>query len=246
MGWDWVLQAAKLPYTRIDESDVRAGRLRQTPVELLIVPRATAMDDGLAGELAAMMRHQEGEGHGESERQRGMLVLQAEAGEHAEPKPEPRVSGAQDAGDHPDAAHPEKRLEGIHGEEAVGHQNGGAEQNGGSGEKLGIASAAEFTRDEHGERDERGAGERGKDAQRPERSAHQQRDFRVNGDQRGGIDVAPVEMAGHVEVIKFVAKVAVVADAGEEVQQQFGSAERGHDADGEARQRPGRVCLAVR
>ena len=62
----------------------------------------------------------------------------------------------------------------------------------------------------------------------------QQRDLCVDGDQRGGIDVAPVEVAGHVEVIKLVAKVAVVADAGEEVQQQLGGAERDQDADGEA------------
>jgi hypothetical protein len=52
-------------------------------------------------------------------------------------------------------------------------------------------------------------------------------------------------VAGHVEVIKLVAKVAVVADAGEEVQKKFGGAERDQDADGEARQRPGRVRFAI-
>src|ERR1019366_10627820 len=120
----------------------------------------------------------------------------------------------------------------------------GAEQNGGSGEKLGIPPAAEFTRDEDGERDKCRAGERGKDAQRPERSAHEHRDFRVNGNQRGGIDVAPVEVAGHVEVIKLIAEVAVVPDTGEEVQQQLGCTEANQNANCERRKRRSAALLA--
>ena len=52
-------------------------------------------------------------------------------------------------------------------------------------------------------------------------------------------------MAGHIEVVKLVSEIAVVADAGEEVQKKFGGAERDQDADGEARQRPGRVRFAI-
>ncbi len=53
LGWDWVLQAAKLPYTRIDEATVRAGRLSELPVEVLILPEVTALDVGVATNLAA-------------------------------------------------------------------------------------------------------------------------------------------------------------------------------------------------
>src|SRR5208282_5554702 len=60
-----------------------------------------------------------------------------------------------------------------------------------------------------------------------------------------GLDIAPVEVASHVQVIKLVAKVAVMSDAGEEVQKKFGGAERDQDADGEARQRLGRVRFAI-
>jgi hypothetical protein len=44
-------------------------------------------------------------------------------------------------------------------------------------------------------------------------------------------------MASHVEVIKLVAKVAVVADAGEEVQQELGCTEADQNADCERRKR---------
>lgn len=56
MGWDWLLQAAKLPYTRIDESSVRAGCLRRGPLATLILPRVTALDDALAAEITAWVK----------------------------------------------------------------------------------------------------------------------------------------------------------------------------------------------
>ncbi|MBM4031397.1 MAG: hypothetical protein FJ291_06370 [Planctomycetes bacterium] len=51
MGWDWLLHAAKLPYTRIDEHFVRDGGLRSLGLELLILPEVTAMDAQVAAEL---------------------------------------------------------------------------------------------------------------------------------------------------------------------------------------------------
>jgi len=48
MGWDWVLQAAKLPYTRIDERLVREGKLGSLGLKGLILPGATAMDEMVA------------------------------------------------------------------------------------------------------------------------------------------------------------------------------------------------------
>ncbi|HUU69865.1 MAG TPA: beta-galactosidase trimerization domain-containing protein [Planctomycetota bacterium] len=57
LGWDWVLHAAKLPYTRIDEHFVRNGRLPGLGLELLIVPDAYAMDDTLAAEIATWVEN---------------------------------------------------------------------------------------------------------------------------------------------------------------------------------------------
>ena len=53
LGWDWLLQAAKLPYTRIDESLVRDGSLKRLGVTTLIVPEAHAMDRTTAAAIAA-------------------------------------------------------------------------------------------------------------------------------------------------------------------------------------------------
>jgi hypothetical protein len=49
----------------------------------------TGDPDPPSGELAAMMRQQQGDGDRESERQRGVLVLKPQAGEDTEPWPKP-------------------------------------------------------------------------------------------------------------------------------------------------------------
>ena len=51
LGWDWLLNAAKLPYTRVDERFVREGGLKKTGLELLILPDARAMDATVAAEI---------------------------------------------------------------------------------------------------------------------------------------------------------------------------------------------------
>ena len=56
LGWDWLLQAAKLPYTRIDEDAVRAGSLKATGIELLILPEVHAMDNKTAAAIAAWVQ----------------------------------------------------------------------------------------------------------------------------------------------------------------------------------------------
>jgi len=51
LGWDWLLHAAKLPYTRIDEHCVREGKLKGMGLEVLILPDARAMDEKLAAQI---------------------------------------------------------------------------------------------------------------------------------------------------------------------------------------------------
>ena len=48
MGWDWILGAAKLSYTRVDEHVIREGKLPSLGLEVLIVPAASAMDRTVA------------------------------------------------------------------------------------------------------------------------------------------------------------------------------------------------------
>ena len=104
-------------------------------------------------------------------------------------------------------------------------------------EELGVASAAEFARDEDGERDKRRARERRKNTQRRQRTAHPQRDLGIHGDERSGIDITPIEMASHIEVVKLVTEVAVMPDAGEEVQQELDGTEANQNANCERRKR---------
>ena len=44
MGWDWLLNAAKLAYTRVDEHLIRDGKLPDLGLQVLILPAAAAMD----------------------------------------------------------------------------------------------------------------------------------------------------------------------------------------------------------
>jgi hypothetical protein len=53
LGWDWLLQAAKLPYVRVDERLIRDGGLARLKLDLLILPGVEAMDDAVAAGLTA-------------------------------------------------------------------------------------------------------------------------------------------------------------------------------------------------
>jgi len=48
LGWDWLLGASKLAYTRVDEKLIREGWLTNSGLEVLILPAAQAMDDDVA------------------------------------------------------------------------------------------------------------------------------------------------------------------------------------------------------
>jgi len=51
LGWDWLLHAAKLPYTRIDEHFVRDGGLNAIDLDILILPDVRAMDTAVAAAI---------------------------------------------------------------------------------------------------------------------------------------------------------------------------------------------------
>jgi hypothetical protein len=51
-----------------------------------------------------------------------VFVLKPEPGHNAEPQPQPLVAGVDDAQQKIRAAHPEERLEGVHGEQVVQHE----------------------------------------------------------------------------------------------------------------------------
>src|SRR5208282_2901122 len=146
--------------------------------------------------------------------------------------------------DLPDDVGPEKRLESVIRQQTARPQLRRAHQRAEARKKLSVTSAAKFTRNEHGERHQGRARKRGKDPQRRQRPAHPQRDLGVHGDQRRGIHVTPIEMAGHVEVIKLVTKVAVVTDAGEDVQQQLGCTQANQNANRKRRKRRNDAFLA--
>ena len=56
LGWDWMLHAAKLPYTRVDEHLVRDGKLKALGLQVLILPEVRALDGATARNLAAWAR----------------------------------------------------------------------------------------------------------------------------------------------------------------------------------------------
>ncbi len=72
-------------------------------------------------EGAPLRAQQDADHEGEGEDGHRVLVLQAHAGEKAEPQPQPLVAGLDDADEDVRAPRPEQRLEGVHREEVVHH-----------------------------------------------------------------------------------------------------------------------------
>src|SRR5205085_7221798 len=111
---------------------------------------------------------------------------------------------------------PKQRLEDVHRQEVsegeIERGDHGAER----GERLRESRCAEASRDCAGEEHERGVGERGNDANGEERCAESvSNEPGEKADERRLIDVTPIEMLTAGEVVKLVAKVAVLRDADE-------------------------------
>jgi hypothetical protein len=165
--------------------------------------------DPSPAELAAFGREKKSDRHGAAEEQHRMFVLEAEPREETERDPVPRVAGAHDPDERPDAAHPEERFERIHRHQAVDGEEDGREQGAEAGERLREPAASELTSEDHRDRDLRGTGESGDGPQHGKGSAEQQRGLRVEGDEGSAVDVAPVKMAAEIEEVELVAEVAV-------------------------------------
>lgn len=52
LGWDWMLGSAKFSYTRVDERFIRSGGLKNSKLEVLVLPGARAMDATVAREIS--------------------------------------------------------------------------------------------------------------------------------------------------------------------------------------------------
>ena len=56
LGWDWLLGQAKLAYTRVDERLIREGWLKNSGLEVLILPAVLAMDDDVAAAIDSWVK----------------------------------------------------------------------------------------------------------------------------------------------------------------------------------------------
>lgn len=154
---------------------------------------------------------QEGtEKRGEKEKHGG-LVEEADAGQNAHRHPGP---GAQDLALHEDqeqnAAHPEGRLEAVHGEIAVCAEVDRRYQQTEHGQGLCRASAAECPGEQAAEADRQGSGNGREDADAEDGVAEQHLAHAgLQGHKRPMVDIAPGEVAAAGEIIELVAEVAV-------------------------------------
>ena len=159
-------------------------------------------------QLAPRPREDEGRAQGQAEEHRRVLVHQAEAGEEAEEEPGAPITTIEDPQQDEHRSHPQQRLEGVHGEEAVGAEVDGCHGHGQSSQGL-REGAAQPARDERGQHDQGPARQRREQTQHGERSAQEQRETGDQADHRRMIDVAPVQVAAAVEEVELVAEVSV-------------------------------------
>ena len=97
-----------------------------------------------------------------------------------------------------------------HHERVLGQEDR-SEQPAEAGDELSEAAAAELARDHDRERHGGSPGNGGDAPQRGEGAAQQERELRVNRDERRTVDVSPIEMPPEIEEIQLVAEVAVAA-----------------------------------
>ena len=196
-------------------------------------------------EGASLRAQQDADHQGERVDRHRVLVLQAEAGEKAEPQPQLLVAGPDDADEDVRAPRPEQRLECVHREEVVHHDVDEGERARDGREAHREPPAAHLAGQEAGQEDEGGAGEGRGEPHREERGAERVPDEPGHdGDERRLIHVAPVEVLAAGHEVQLVAEVPVAGGAGE-VQQQLRRRDREHDAEsaGEPRLRACHRCF---
>ena len=172
--------------------------------------RAADPDPGARERAALRSQHQADHDAG-AEDQHGVLVFEADSRQDAEPDPEFRVAGLDDADEQVGATHPEQRLERVHGQQAVRGEECRRHQGRERRQALGKTLPAEFTRDQCGESNLGGAGHGGKEPDGgqgiTEQRARQPGDHR---NQRRLINVTPSQVPAASEVIEFVNKISVM------------------------------------
>ena len=100
------------------------------------------------------------------EDQHGVLVFEAKSRHDAEPYPEFRVAGFHNVYQQPGAAHPEERLECVHGQQVVASEDTRRDEGNQGREALGKALAAKCASDQCSERYLARSGQAGQGADR--------------------------------------------------------------------------------
>ncbi len=166
----------------------------------------------------------------------GVFVFEAESRQDAEPDPEPLVAGFHDADHQPGAAHPEQRLEGVHGEQVIDSENTRRHQGREGGEALGKSLAAEFAGDQGGEGHLARSGHGGQETDRRKRVAQERpHDPGDQRNQRRLVHVTPIQMPAAGQVIQLVDEIAVMP-SGVQVDQKLAGGEAKDYHGGSARQ----------
>ncbi len=174
--------------------------------------RATQPDPG-AAEVPALGSEQQPGEHPAAEEEHAVLVLQAEAADQAEEKPELRIATLDDADHRQSPERPEEDVEGVHRKDVEGKEVDRSDQSAQCREDLGEPPAPQLPGDPSCKKNDRGAGQDRRQAERGQRLPQRlARDPRDQGDQRGMIHVPPGEPLAAGYVVKLIAEPAVGLD----------------------------------
>lgn len=178
--------------------------------------------------MAALRGQEQGHHQAEAEEQHRVLVHQAEAGDQADPQPQPGLVLLEDPHQQKEADGPEQHLEGRDAEHVGGAEVDRRDQHREAGHHLDEAAAAEAAGQEADQQHRRRSRQGGEDPQADERLAEELvRQPRDPGDERGMVDVAEGEVMTAGQEVKLVVVVAVAAEERQMDQQLEG----GEDAE---------------
>ncbi len=186
----------------------------------------TAEPNPFRTEQMSPSREQESHHESEAEDQHAVFIFEADTGDRSEGQPQLRRCALDDQDRDPGTEQPEKRLEGVHGKEAVESEIGRREQNRRGGQKLRQKTAAEIARYAASEIHNCCSGDRRTKTQREERIAGRMANDPSNEcDQRRLVHITPGEMLSASHVIQLIAEKSVMIDA-RELYQQFAEGQR--------------------
>ena len=170
----------------------------------------SAQPDPFVEKHTALFGQQQAHYDSQAEDGDGILFFHAEAGDHAEPEPIPRVFFLDGENGEVGAAHPEVGFEAVRAKQAPVRQILRHDDCADGAQEYRVAASAEFAGENRGLHHQQGRCQRGDETNAAQRvSQHGAADVNQERDERRLIDISPGQVVAAGHVVELVAEISV-------------------------------------